>query len=74
MMRSLLHMPENDDALVYDVVINGVGQYSLWRADTEPPAGWSRQGTCGSRDECLAYIRKTWTDMRPLSLRQQTSV
>jgi MbtH protein len=24
----------------------------------------------GSKEECLAYIEKVWTDMRPLSLRQ----
>jgi MbtH protein len=63
-------MSENDDPVVYDVVINDDGQYSLWIADREPPAGWKRQGTRGSREECLTYVRKTWTDMRPLSLRR----
>jgi MbtH protein len=61
-----------DDALVYDVVINGEEQYSIWRADTDPPKGWRRHGPRGTADECLAYIREAWTDMRPLSLRKPT--
>lgn len=65
-------MPEDDDKLVYDVVINEEEQYSLWRADAEPPNGWRRLGTHGSKEACLAFIKKAWSDMRPLSLRKQT--
>lgn len=65
-------MPVDDNILVYDVVINAEEQYSLWRAETEPPKGWRRQGTRGSREECLAFIKQAWTDTRPLSLRRQT--
>jgi len=28
-------------------------------------------GKSGLKKECLAYIEETWTDMRPLSLRQK---
>ena len=65
-------MSHNDDTLVYDVVINDEEQYSLWRADAEPPSGWRRQGTRGSKEACLALINEAWRDMRPLSLRMQT--
>ncbi len=55
----------------YVVVRNDEEQYSIWRADREPPAGWSTQEVTGSREECLAHIGRVWTDMRPLSLRQR---
>jgi MbtH protein len=63
-------MTVDNNTLVYDVVINAEEQHSLWRADTEPPKGWRRQGTRGSREECLAFIKQAWTDMKPLSLRK----
>ena len=32
--------------------------------------GWRDAGKTGTKDECLAWIKETWTDMRPLSLRK----
>lgn len=55
---------------VFDVVVNDEGQYSIWRADRAPPAGWRCEGKRGSKDECLAHIQEVWTDMRPRSLRE----
>ncbi len=52
------------------VVLNEEGQYSIWPADREAPAGWSEAGKVGSREECLAHIETVWTDMRPASLRK----
>ena len=60
--------PEN--AQSYKVVVNHEGQYSLWPADRENPAGWTDAGKSGSKPECLAFVEEVWTDMRPLSLRQ----
>jgi uncharacterized protein YbdZ (MbtH family)/MFS family permease len=57
-----------DDAR-YQVVVNHEEQYSIWRADQDPPAGWRVEGTSGSRQECLDHIDRVWTDMRPLSAR-----
>ncbi|MFD9691733.1 MbtH family NRPS accessory protein [Kitasatospora sp. NPDC059088] len=54
----------------YTVVYNSEEQYSVWRADTEPPAGWTTTGFTGTRDECLDRIDAEWTDMRPRSLRE----
>jgi MbtH protein len=55
----------------YVVVMNDEEQYSIWASDREVPAGWMVQPMKGSKEECLAYIRTHWTDMRPASLRRQ---
>jgi MbtH protein len=55
---------------VFKVVVNHEDQYSLWSTDREIPTGWSDAGIEGPREECLAYIREVWTDMRPKSLRE----
>ena len=56
---------------VYKAVINHEEQYSVWPADRKAPEGWRDEGTTGSLDEVHAYIRKVWTDLRPLSLRRE---
>jgi len=33
------------------------------------PAGWRDVGKEGSKAECLAFIDRAWTDMRPRSVR-----
>jgi MbtH protein len=53
------------------VVTNQEEQYSIWPLGRDLPSGWSEAGVSGSRDECLDYIERTWTDMRPLSLRKK---
>jgi MbtH protein len=55
---------------VYKVVINHEEQYSIWPAHKDNPLGWKDVGPRGSKEECLQYIEKVWTDMRPLSLRK----
>lgn len=62
---------DDDDKTVYTVVVNHEEQYSIWPAHREIPAGWSDAGKTGLKDECLAYVREVWTDMRPLSLRRR---
>ncbi|KPM52541.1 MbtH family protein [Frankia sp. CcI49] len=54
----------------FQVVVNSEGQYSIWPADRECPAGWFQEGTSGGRQECLDHIEQVWTDMRPRSLRE----
>lgn len=54
----------------YLVVVNGEEQYSIWWADRELPLGWRKEGKAGSQAECLEHIERVWTDMRPLSVRQ----
>lgn len=62
---------EQDDNTFYKVVINDEEQYSIWPADRENPPGWREVGKSGPKEECLAYIKELWTDMRPLSLRKK---
>lgn len=62
--------PDWQDGLL-KVVVNLEEQYSLWPVERENPPGWRDAGKTGSKAECLEYIRETWTDMRPLSVRQQ---
>jgi MbtH protein len=62
----------DEEGIRYKVVVNHEEQYSIWPADRETPRGWVDAGKTGPKDECLAYIREVWTDMRPLSLRRQT--
>ncbi|MEU7602687.1 MbtH family NRPS accessory protein [Streptomyces sp. NPDC040724] len=53
----------------FHVVVNTEEQYSIWRAGREIPAGWRGEGFSGSKEDCLAHIDATWTDMRPASAR-----
>jgi MbtH protein len=61
---------EDDETTQYTVVVNDEEQYSIWLADQSVPAGWREVGVVGTRDHCLDHIERTWTDMRPLSLRR----
>lgn len=63
---------QNDegDGRGYCVLLNAEQEYSLWLAGTEVPPGWSQVGPTGSKDECVAYVERVWTDMRPLSQRR----
>jgi len=62
---------EQEEATKYKVVLNHEEQYSIWPADRENAPGWRDAGQSGTKAECLAYIEKVWTDMRPLSLRRR---
>lgn len=54
---------------IHEVVINLEDQYSIWPKRKELPYGWNTIGKDGTQDECLAYIKEVWTDMRPKSLK-----
>jgi MbtH protein len=56
---------------VYIVVMNQEEQYSIWPSGKDIPLGWTAVGKSGPKDECLAYIKEVWTDMRPKSLRER---
>ena len=59
----------DDDSYPCRVVVNDEEQYSLWPLNQAVPAGWRDGGFEGPRDQCLEYIGRTWTDMRPKSAR-----
>ena len=62
---------DGEDTTTYKVVVNDEEQYSIWPADRENALGWKDAGKSGPKEECLAYIKEIWTDMRPLSLRKK---
>lgn len=64
---------EDEDRTTYKVVVNHEEQFSIWRADRAVPAGWRDAGKSGPKADCLAYVKRVWTDMRPLSLRRATT-
>jgi MbtH protein len=61
---------QSEEAL-YEVLMNDEEQYSIWPVEKAVPLGWRKVGTQGTKEVCLDYIKITWTDMRPLSLRKQ---
>lgn len=60
-----------EDTTIYKVIVNGEEQYSIWPADRQSAAGWNDAGKSGTREECLAFVKDVWTDMRPRSLRKK---
>jgi MbtH protein len=57
--------PFDDQGGTFVVLINEQGQHSLWPAPTELPVGWSVVYEQNVRQECIEYINRNWTDMRP---------
>ncbi|MBN9742426.1 MbtH family protein [Amycolatopsis sp. A1MSW2902] len=60
---------ENPDG-VYRVLVNDEGQHSLWPDFVAVPDGWRTAFGPDARQACLDHIERTWTDLRPLSLRR----
>ncbi|PZT54602.1 MbtH family protein [Paenibacillus silvae] len=58
----------------YLVLKNDEGQYSLWPASIEVPKGWTQMLGKAKRRVCLDYIAEQWTDMKPLSLCDETGI
>jgi MbtH protein len=67
-------MDIDDENLQYRVVVNHEEQYSIWPAGRDNPPGWLDAGAEGGKAECLAWIERHWSDMRPLSLRRSLDV
>ncbi|MEU1290707.1 MbtH family protein [Kitasatospora sp. NPDC005856] len=60
--------PFDDPDANYLVLVNEEGQHSLWPVFVDVPAGWTPVFGEAARQECLDFIEKSWTDMRPKSL------
>jgi MbtH protein len=60
--------PFEDPDATYLVLVNDEGQHSLWPVFIDVPAGWTTVFGEASRDDCMEYIEKSWTDLRPKSL------
>lgn len=65
--------PFEDKDGVYLALVNAEGEYSLWPAFIDVPAGWDIAHPRDTRDACLDFINRTWTDMRPKSLIDATT-
>ena len=63
--------PFEDPDAKYLVLINDEGQHSLWPVFADVPDGWKVIFGEDGRQECLDFIEKNWTDMRPNSLIRQ---
>ncbi|WP_026918291.1 MbtH family protein [Gordonia shandongensis] len=65
--------PFDDDQGTFFALVNDEEQYSLWPTFAQVPSGWRivYGGPDGAaRDDVLAWIDRTWTDMRPRTLRE----
>ncbi|WP_432136378.1 MULTISPECIES: MbtH family protein [unclassified Streptomyces] len=62
--------PFDDEDGRFYVLVNDEDQHSLWPVFVETPAGWRTVFGEASRAECLEYVERNWTDLRPRSLRE----
>jgi MbtH protein len=62
--------PFDDENGRFCVVVNDEDQHSLWPVFAEVPAGWRVVFGEASKAECLEYVERNWTDLRPRSLRE----
>ena len=60
--------PFEDENGAYLVLVNDEGQHSLWPAFAEVPGGWTVAHQEDTRQACLEYVERNWTDLRPKSL------
>lgn len=62
--------PFDDENGTFVVLVNDEEQHSLWPSFAEVPAGWRVTLPATDRQSALEHIEKTWTDLRPRSLRE----
>ncbi|MEV0676356.1 MbtH family protein [Actinosynnema sp. NPDC050436] len=60
--------PFDDEAGTFLVLVNDEGQHSLWPEFAEVPSGWNTAHGPDTRQACLDYVEREWTDLRPRSL------
>jgi MbtH protein len=60
--------PFEDADAQYLVLVNDEDQHSLWPQFADVPAGWRVVFGPSGRQECLEYVDRSWTDLRPKSL------
>src|SRR4051794_3945363 len=62
---------DKDKNTLYNVVIDIEERFSIWPKEQRIPPYWKGEGFNGTKQECLDYIQRVWTDMRPLSLKKE---
>jgi MbtH protein len=60
--------PFDDPDGTFLVLVNDENQHSLWPSFAEIPAGWTVVHGADTRQSCLDYVERNWTDLRPASL------
>ena len=60
--------PFDDPDGTFFVLVNDEGQHSLWPGFLDVPAGWRVVYGEDGRQDCIDFIERSWTDMRPKSL------
>lgn len=55
---------ENEDAGCL-VLVNHVGQHSLWPEVIAVPSGWQVVFRSGRRQECVDHVEANWPDIKP---------
>lgn len=60
--------PFDDPDARFRVLVNEDRQHSLWPEAMAVPAGWHAIFGPDDRESCLAYVERSWTDMRPARL------
>jgi MbtH protein len=60
--------PFDDENGRYLVLVNDERQHSMWPAHVPVPTGWTSVHGEAARQECLDYIERAWTDLRPAGL------
>ncbi|WP_327011380.1 MbtH family protein [Dactylosporangium sp. NBC_01737] len=64
--------PFDDENGTFFVLVNDEEQHSLWPTFAAVPAGWRivfGENGRTARQECVDYVDRHWTDLRPKSLR-----
>ncbi|HEY5834901.1 MbtH family protein [Streptomyces sp.] len=60
--------PFDDPQAGFSVLVNAEGQHSLWPDFVPVPAGWEVIHGPAARQECVEFVERSWTDMRPRTL------
>ncbi len=58
------------DVTVYEIVVKGEQEYSIWPAGWQPAQGWQMTGKQGTKRECVGYLSELWAEMDALSLQE----
>lgn len=69
-----MEVNQNEDAIIYKVVVNLQGQYSIWPLQRNNPPGWKTVDKSGTEEECMAFIEFTWTHMEPLKVKLESEL
>lgn len=59
--------PFDDHARLFFVLVNSLGQYSLWPEFAALPAGWKVELGPESYDKCQQHVEEHWQDIRPVA-------